>query len=139
MIATLYSRYGKILRFLISGGSAAATNLGILFLFAHYLHIWYVSASVIAFILSFVVSFSLQKFWTFSDPSMRMLPAQMAKYLSFMVLNLGVNTLMMYMLVEYAHMHYMFAQLLTMGAIAFVSFFVYQHLIFKREVVAVHV
>lgn len=127
----LLSRYGKIIRFLVSGGSAAATNLGVLYVCTSVFHTYYVWSSVIAFAVSFFVSFTMQKFWTFSDCSVQMLRSQMIKYLLFTVVNLGVNTLMMYELVEYAHFHYLYAQLVTMISIAFVSFFVYHFLIFK--------
>lgn len=132
--ASLLARYGKILRFLISGGSAAVTNLGVLYIATHILGVWYIASSVIAFVLSFFVSFTMQKFWTFGNSSMHLLQGQMIKYFIFMIINLGVNTLMMYFFVEYSGLHYMAAQILTMALLAFVSFFVYQFVIFKSTV-----
>src|SRR3989338_11713432 len=55
------------LRYLLSGGTAAAANLTVLFVLVHFFHIWYLEASVLSFIIGMCVSFVLQKFFTFSD------------------------------------------------------------------------
>ena len=64
----------RIVRFLISGSSAAGINLGTLFVLTHFFDVWYLLSSVVAFSVSFFVSFTLQKFWTFNDAS---LPARL--------------------------------------------------------------
>jgi len=126
-------RYFKICRYLISGGTAAAVNIGILFLLTHYGHVWYLLSSVISFLISFGVSFSLQKFWTFKDHNKENIHKQGSVYLLVTLTNLGINILLMYMLVQYIGLHYIIAQIITGGLIAIASYFVYGKLIFNRE------
>lgn len=125
-------KHGRVIRFLISGGSAAATNLTVLYIATEFFHIWYVASSVIGFLISLVVSFTLQKFWTFADRSVHLLRTQMIKYFTVTVTNLCINTLLLYSLVEYAQLHYLIAQIIAMGIIAIESYIIYQRFIFHR-------
>lgn len=127
-----YPAHAKIMRFLISGGSAAFTNLGLLYVFTDLCKIWYILSAVMAFIVAFIVSFSLQKLWVFGDRSTQDMHRQLVIYLIVALINLGLNTLFLYALVEYAHVHYLIAQVITSAALAFESFFAYKFLIFKK-------
>lgn len=127
----VHDKYFKILRYLISGSIAAATNLGALYLLVNVFHLWYIVASGISFVLTFVVSFVLQKFWTFNDPHLDILKKQIGISLVVAGGNLLLNTVYMYIFVEYLHLHYMQAQVFTMILVAVGSFLAYQHLIFK--------
>ena len=53
----------KIVRYLISGGTAAAINLSLLFLLTEFVGMWYLASSVLSFIAGFTASFLFQKFW----------------------------------------------------------------------------
>jgi putative flippase GtrA len=136
-LLSIISRHSKILKYLISGGIAAITNLSILYVFTEYVHVWYLISSGFAFIGSFFVSFGLQKFWTFADASVHMIVKQLMVYFFVALINLGLNTLMMYGFVEYGDIHYILAQIITSAFIAMGSYFVYKHLIFKVETVSV--
>src|SRR5580698_5988655 len=56
----------KIVKFAISGGTAVVVNLALLYAFVDWLHIWYLTASVFAFVFSMAVHFSMQKLWVFT-------------------------------------------------------------------------
>lgn len=128
-----YAKHVKIFRFLISGGLAAATDLTLLFLFTDILGFWYLLSSVIAFILSFFVSFSLQKLWTFRDHSKERVKKQLGIYLLIASFNIVINTLLVYLSVEYFSLHYLPAQIIVSAFIAIESFFVYQKFIFHKR------
>ncbi len=125
------SKNAKLLKYLVSGGIAAATNIGTLYLFVSVLHFWYITASGISFIVTFVVSFTLQKFWTFNDQNLEVLKKQIGLSFVIAIVNLLLNILYMYGLVEYVHLHYLYAQVLTTAIIAIGSFAAYQYLVFK--------
>lgn len=129
---SLYKTFGaKVGRFLFSGGSASATNLIVYYISYSTFHIHYILASVIAFAISFVVSFTMQKFWTFRDESLSMINSQLTKYFAVALINLVINTILLYVLVEFGNVHKLIAQIIVMMLIATVSFFVYQFAIFK--------
>ncbi len=122
----------KIVRFIISGGTGAATNIGILFLFTDVFQVWYVYSSVVAFLGSSVVSFILQKFWAFKDHSRDNIHKQAAMYFLVLLSGLGTNTFILYILVEFAGLHYLMAQIIGSALVAFWSYFAYQRFIFKK-------
>lgn len=132
MLRELYLRYGALVRFLVSGGSAAAVLLAALYVFTDIVGLWYLASSVIAFLGAFVVSFTLHKFWTFADPHLGRAPIQAAAHFTAGLINLGLNTTFLFLLVEYVGVHYLVAQVLVSGSLAIVSFFVYKHFIFRR-------
>jgi putative flippase GtrA len=132
MFLELYRKYGALARFFISGGSAAAVLLSVLFVLTDVFGVWYLASSVVAFLCAFVVSFTLHKFWTFADPHLGRAPTQAAAHFTAGLVNLGLNTLLLYMLVDGFGVHYLVSQVIVSGSLALISFFVYKHLIFRK-------
>ena len=120
----------KILRYIISGGTGAVVNIGTLFILTHYLQVWYLASSVAAFITSFLVSFYLQRTWTFQQHLPDSMTRQAARYLAVALFNLVLNTAIVYASVEYLGFWYVLAQVFAGGIVAVSSFFIYKHLVF---------
>lgn len=130
MFGDVLRRFASFFRFLISGGLAAVTLFGSLYFFTDVLGWWYVGASAISGTAAFIVSFTLHKFWTFSDPNIDRAGLQFIKHLGVGLINITVNTLFLFVLVDYLHLHYLLAQALVSGTMALISFFVYKYYIF---------
>jgi putative flippase GtrA len=128
-----YPSLMRIMRFVLSGGTATLVNLITLFVLTQYLGIWYLYSSIMAFGASFFVSFSLQKFWTFGENSRDRMQAQAALFLGVMLFALSLNTVLIYMFVELAHAHYLLGQLASGILIAFVNYFSYKHVVFNDK------
>lgn len=122
-----------MVRFVISGGTATLVNLATLYILTHFLGIWYLYSSILAFAASFFVSFSLQKFWTFGENSRDRMQAQAALFLGVMLFALSLNTVLIYMFVELANAHYLLGQLASGILIAFVNYFSYKHVVFTHK------
>jgi len=129
-----YAKHTKVMRFIIAGGTATAVNFFLLYLFTDLIHVWYLYSSILAFFGSFVVSFGLQKFWTFRDRSRDDLHKQALLYLLTIFCGLGINTLIIYSLVEYASLHYLVGQFVGSAAVAVLNYFIYAHFIFEENV-----
>lgn len=121
----------RVARYLISGGSAAVTTLTLLFILVHFFHVWYLPATVVSFITGVYVSFMMQKFFTFNDYMKVKIKEQMAVYLGIQIVNLSVNTLLMYVSVDILNIHYVISQVIVGGIVAVYSFFVYKNMIFS--------
>lgn len=117
----------KIFRYIISGGMATLTNLLFLYIFTDLFGIYYLLSAVFSYIISFVVSFTMQKYWTFQDGSKDNIKSQAFVYVIVTSLNLALNTLCIYLFVQ-SGMHYLSAQILSSIIIAVESFFVYRFL-----------
>lgn len=126
-------KYKIFVKYIISGGIAATTDLVLLYIFTDILGIWYLLSAVFAFVVAFFVSFFLQKFWTFRDNSRERMFGQMKLYLIVCVINLCINTIGMYVLVDKFTIMYIFAQIIMGGLIAISSFVIYRFFIFKKQ------
>jgi putative flippase GtrA len=124
MIRYLYEN--SVARYLFSGGTSALALFGTLYIAGEVLDLWYLWASSIAVVVSFLTSFLLQKFFTFRSYTVRQAHRQFTVFLLVSVSNLFANMLLMYLLVERAELWYMFAQLIATALIAFWSFFLYR-------------
>ncbi len=121
----------RVFRYILSGGTAAFVNIGLLYIFTDVFGIWYLFSATLSFLVAFVVSFGFQKFWTFEDHSTDGLHGQAILYLFVALVNLCLNTAFVYMLVEFVHVHYVLAQIISGVVIACESFFVYRKFIFR--------
>lgn len=127
-------------RYLIAGGTSTAIDLVILYILTEFFGWWYLASATVAFVVAVVVSFVLQKFYTFnnSDISQKTVAAQSTLYLALQITNIGINTMLMYALVEWAGVWYFFAQIIAAAAIAVESFFVYRFIIFHTTAPLAH-
>lgn len=131
-LVVLILKHKVIIKYIIAGGTAATVDLSLLFVFTHFFKLYYLLSATLAFLIAFFVSFFLQKFWTFRDDSRDVMYKQMASYLLIALLNLAMNNLIMYLLVDKAKIWYMFAQVLAGGIVAMWSFLIYRFLIFNK-------
>ncbi len=129
--APAFRKRARLLRYLISGGTALVLDLGLLYFFTDVLLIHYLTSAILAFVLTFFVSFTLQKFWTFQDNTTDKVHVQAAIYFLVALVNLGLNTALMYLFVDVMGVWYLGAQFLASGLLAFESFFISRYVIFK--------
>lgn len=127
-------RRKKIVKYLISGGIAAGTDLVLLYFFTDILNIHYLISAGAAFIIAFFVSFFLQKFWTFRDSCTKRMYQQMTMYFIVGVINLSINIGGMYMLVDRFNINYILAQVVMGVFIAITSFLIYNFIIFNKSI-----
>lgn len=131
--APFMRRYERVWRFLVAGSSAAAVDLGLLYVLTEWTGLHYLLSAVLAFIVAFCVSFFLQKFWTFQDHSVERVHSQVVLYFVIAVGNLGLNTLLMYFFVEKLHLWYFSAQIIIGALLACGGFFVARNFVFRKH------
>ncbi len=117
---------GKVLRFLIAGGTATVVNLAVLFALTDLAGIWYLLSSGIAFTVSFGVSFSMQKYWAFRNKDLDKVSRQLPMHLTLAMFNLVLDIAIVYLLVDLFGIWYIFAQIIAAALIAIESFFAFR-------------
>lgn len=127
-------KYKIYLKYVASGIIGLNVDVGCLYFFTNVLGIWYLFSAAIVSCIVFFVSFYLQKFWTFRDKSKCAMHQQMLKYLAIGLLNLLLNLIGIYILVEKFNIYYLIAQLMVCSVIGIESFFIYKLLIFKCRI-----
>lgn len=122
----------QIVKFIIAGGTAALANFTLLYGLTETVGLWYIFSATIAFIISFFVSFYLQRHWTFEVQSHDRMYRQMYIYFIVAVINLVINDVAMYLAVEFLGMWYMLAQFIIYALLAGSSFLIYKYFIFNN-------
>ncbi len=125
------SRYTQIIRYILAGGIATGSNLLILFICVNYFHLWYLTGAIIAFCGGVIISYILQKFFTFKNYSRKDIHKQFITFFVFALIMLGFNTLLMYVLVDIIGLWYMLAQFISSLGIAFINYIYFNKVIFK--------
>lgn len=127
-------RFRMFIKYIFSGSMGAIANLGSLAFFVEVLGFHYLPASMLAFLLGFATSFVLQKFFTFGNTAVKALHRQLAVYFFIALVNLGLNTLLVFVLTEKVGFWYFLSQLTAGACIALWSFFLYRTFVFHRDV-----
>ena len=131
-IIKLLWNYKRLVKYIIAGGTAAVTDLFLLFLFHDIFRINVIISATLAFVIAFFVSFYLQKFWTFRDNSKNKIKQQMGTYFLVGTANTAINAWAMDLLVNRWHIWYLLAQVIVAGSIALYSFVIYKFFIFEK-------
>lgn len=122
-----------IVRYLISGGTSATFNLGVLSLLYYVFNVYYLYASIAASTLAFFLSLTLHKLWTFEDYSRENMHIQIGKYMATSIFGLGLNILFLYILVDHFRFFVYLGQIIAGGAVASITFFISRSLVFKGK------
>lgn len=127
-----------IFRYIISGGTSAAINLSTLSLLYYIFHVYYIFASIVAFLVAFLFSLVLHKFWTFKDHSMDGVHRQAGKYLIASIFGLALNTSILYICVQGFHFYVFMGQIVAGILTACVTFFISRDHIFNQMPVGIN-
>jgi putative flippase GtrA len=122
-----------VVRYIIGGGTSAVVNLASLYLFNFVFGIYYLTASVLAFVFGFMTSLTMHKYWTFREHSEGKLHKQGALYLVTSLIGLGLNTMILYVCVEWIHLHVLAGQIVAGMLVAFCTFSMSKRFVFKRD------
>lgn len=120
-------------KYVLSGGSAATVHFGLLYSLTEWGGLWYILSASIAFIFAFIISFCLQKFWTFRDNGSYKIKRQIGAYFGVGVFNLFLNGLGMYIVVDVFGVMYIAAQVMVGIILAGESFCIYRYIIFDKK------
>jgi len=126
----------RIVRYIISGGTATGANLALLYVLTDWLGLWYLISAVLAFIGGFFTSFFLHKLWTFQDNSREQTKRQMMIFLLLAVTNLINNTLLIYVLVDIFKVWYLLSQAIIAVLIAVWNYNAFRIFVFKQAKLA---
>lgn len=122
-----------IIKYGLAGGTAVAVNLAALYFFTEVFGVWYVASAAVAFLFSLLTGFLLQKFWTFRDRDLSRLKKQMAIYAAVGLVNLILDPVLLYLLVEAFALWYILAQILVLGGLAIESYLLNRFITFRKD------
>lgn len=122
--------YVNILKFLMSGATAAATEF-VVFLILHEIGIPLFIANALSFMCGLGVSFTLNKQWVFVKKGGG--TQQFTMYFALACINLLVSSGLLSLFVHQLGLRPSIAKLVTMVLIASWNYLIYQKIIFKKS------
>ncbi len=124
-----------VVKFIMSGFIATAVDLAVLYACHGLLGINVIVSTTVAYILSFWVSFYLQKFWTFNNQNRQGMYKQVGLYSIIAFINLNLNGYLMHLGVNNFHIYYLFSQVAVSLLIGVESYLIYKFVIFRKKAV----
>ncbi len=116
------SQLPQIRRFLSAGGVGVLLYYLILYFLTDVVGVWYLASAVTASVVNYVSNFILQKFWTFENRGTRNIHEQAGKYAIMVAALFMANLLLLYLLVEYARLWYLAAQVIVTVFLTVISY-----------------
>jgi putative flippase GtrA len=132
-ISRYLQQHKSVVKFFIAGGTAGMTDLILLYIFHGVFKMEIVLATSLAFIISFVVSFSLQKYWAFNNQDTEGVYQQFVLYLIIAFINLNINGGLMHIMVNKYQVWYLLSQVIVSLTIGVESFMIYKFIIFRNK------
>jgi len=121
----------RVLRFLVSGGSAAAVEYAAFIALQFALGTaWLLASQSISFGCGFVVSFLLNRRWVFQSRGNA--GGELAKYAVVAAVNLAAGNLLILLMVDRIGIHPLLAKFLIMGMIASWNYLIFSRLVFRK-------
>ncbi len=114
----------QALRFISAGAVGVLLYFFILYALTDWLDVWYLASAIVASVVNWASNFILHKHWTFESHGLRNVRRQMGFYGLLMAALFFLNTALLYVLVEYAHLWYLGAQVIVTVVLTVISFVV---------------
>ncbi len=113
MLSKIFSKsfLKQFIKFGIVGASGILVNLAILFLFTETFKLYYVFSEVIAFLVSGVNNYILDKIWTFQEVLKEKIVRKYSRFIIISIITLIVNLYLLFFLVEILNIWYILAEL----------------------------
>jgi len=121
---TILMRLRQPVRFVLAGAVGTLLYYIVLISLTEFFAVWYLLSATTASILNFASNFTLQRLWAFENRQWHGVGKQAALYVVLAVSLYTLNIVLLYLLVEYAQLWYVLAQVLVTGILSLISYFV---------------
>jgi len=120
-IKKLIKNNSRFVHYCLGGGLAFLVDLSLLYIFTEYLHLWYIWSATLSFLITAVVNYTIQKYWTFKNDS-RQIFRQLTIFIIIQVIGLILNNVLLYCLVEFVGLWYILAKIIAAGLVLIWNF-----------------
>jgi putative flippase GtrA len=113
----------EFIKFAMVGVVNTLVHLIVLFILVEYFSVYYILASVVAFLLAVTNSFFLNTLWTFRKKYSFMSKLSWGKFTLIGIIAILINTILLYVLTDFFSLWYMYSQVIAILASFSVNFF----------------
>lgn len=111
----------QILKFGLVGGTAFVIDYVLLYVYTEFLHIHYLISSIISFTVSVIFNYILSIKWVF-DVKKKQDVKDFVIFIILSVIGLGINSLIMYVMVEKFGVYYMLSKIVSTAVVMVYNF-----------------
>ncbi|MFA5127117.1 MAG: GtrA family protein [Patescibacteria group bacterium] len=119
----------QMLKYGAVGLTAAIFDFGILIFLTELAHVFYLLSATISFIVSALVNYYLNRFWTFRSRGSQV--RQIPIFFVVATIGLGLNNLILWLGVEWVHMYYVVAKVLATAVVMVSNYLGNKYFTFK--------
>jgi putative flippase GtrA len=113
----------EFIKFAMVGVVNTLVHLIVLFILVEYFSVYYILASVVAFLLAVTNSFFLNTRWTFRKKYGFMSKLSWGKFTLIGIIAISINTILLYVFTDFFSLWYMYSQVIATLASFSVNFF----------------
>ena len=123
--------FAQLFRYVIVGGIAFLVDYGQLFALTEYLHFHYLLSATISFIAGLIVNYAISTRWIFRHSKLDNRLMEFIIYSLIGVIGLLINNIILYLLTDFFHIHYMLSKLITAAIVMGWNFIGRKIILFK--------
>jgi putative flippase GtrA len=123
----------QLIRYLFTGGTAALVDWFFYWLLIYSFGFYYLVAAIISFTVATMVNYYLSANWVFRNSSKYSRTSEIILVFMVSLVGLLINQLCLFILVEVALFHLMWAKILSTGFVFFWNYYLRKRYIFSHE------
>jgi len=123
-----------LLKFAIVGAIGTIVNLSILYFLTEFANVYYIISEIIAFMLSALNNYILNKIWTFKEKIQEQIIKKYFQFTLVCLVSLLFNISILFILVEYFNLWYILAELIAIICSFLINFLGSKLWTFKSKV-----
>jgi putative flippase GtrA len=127
------STFFQLIRYTFVGGVAFIVDFGTLYGLKEHLHIDYLAAAAVAFLLGLLVNYFISVRWVFCDRTIRNRLTEFAVFGVIGLFGLGLNELLLWIFTGILLIHYLISKLMTTFIVYFWNFFARKLILFNQD------
>lgn len=125
------SEFKTFLKYCVGGGTGLIVDFSLLYLLTDLMGTWYLLSATISFIISALVNYLIQYYWTFKSKRKKFL-TQLSTFLIIAIFGLVINNTVIYLMVEKLFIHYLLAKIIAAVIVTFWNFVLNYKITFKK-------
>lgn len=122
----------QLFRYLFVGGFAFVVDYGLLYALTEWAGLYYLVSASISFLAGLGVNYLLSTGWIFKNSKMDNKVGEFIIFSIIGVIGLGLNSLLLYVFTDWAHIYYMISKLLTAALVMLWNFFARKIILFTK-------
>ena len=111
-----------LIKFAIVGTIGTVINISILYLLTEFFNLYYIFSEIIAFIVSVLNNYILNKLWTFQEKIQEKIIRKYFKFSLVCLVSLLLNITVLFILVEYFYIWYIMAEIIAIFCAFLINF-----------------